>query len=123
MTDWLCQGPQIWSMCDVTRRQRPMTALVSFTLEKLARKHALNPTLGLFAAASLFRLPACFISAHLYLSKRKSATRINAKYTSTRKELRNYPKYQLKNICTTCPISTIVVIYNYVSILKNNYEY
>ena len=95
MTDWLCQGPQIWSMCDVTRRQRPMTALVSFTLEKLARKHALNPTFGLFAAASLFRLPACFISTYLYLSKQKSATRINAQYTSTRKELRNYPKQWL----------------------------
>ena len=31
---WLCQGFRIWSKGDVTRRQRPMRALVSFTLQR-----------------------------------------------------------------------------------------
>ena len=34
---WLCQGSRFWLKCDVTRRQRLMRALVSFTLKRKLR--------------------------------------------------------------------------------------
>ena len=55
-------GSQIWPKCDVTRRQRPMRDLVSFTLQRNSRQHAQDAILGLFAAASLFRLATGWVS-------------------------------------------------------------
>ena len=34
VTAWLCHGCQIWPKCDITRTQRPMRALASFTLQR-----------------------------------------------------------------------------------------
>ena len=52
--DLAIQGVSDLTQCDVTRRQRPMRALVSFT-DKVAHQHAHNATFGPFAAASLFK--------------------------------------------------------------------
>ena len=60
---WLCQGSQIWPKCDITRRQRSMRALISFTLQ---RNLPNKTTFGLFASASMFRLTGWF-HIHLFL--------------------------------------------------------
>ena len=61
---WLCRGSGIWPKCDITRRQRPMRALVSFTIQKLGCQHAQNTTFVLFAAASLFNFKSAWF--HIY---------------------------------------------------------
>ena len=43
----ICQGSRIWPKCDITRRQRPMRALVTFTLQRnlhtnMCRTHLLG---------------------------------------------------------------------------------
>ena len=63
----LCHGSRIWPKSDVTRRQRPIRALISFTLQRnLVHQQAQNATFGLFCAATLFRLTGR-IHTHLYL--------------------------------------------------------
>ena len=72
---WLSQGSRTLSQCDLTRRQRPMRALVSFTLQ---RKFLQNATFGLFAAARLFWetcwLPIRWIDTHAKIPLQKCPT-------------------------------------------------
>ena len=49
-------GSRIWPKCDVTRRQRPMRDLVSFTLQRKLTTTCPERNFRLFAEASLFKL-------------------------------------------------------------------
>ena len=72
---WLCQMSRICPKGDVTRRQRPMRALVSFTLQRNLRN---NMTFELFAATSLFRLTGSFHIHLFYLSMQELKAKLIA---------------------------------------------
>ena len=53
---WLCQGSRIWPQCNVTRRQRPMRALVSFTLQRNLRTNMRRTNFGAFRHSQLVQV-------------------------------------------------------------------
>ena len=62
--DLAIQGSQIWPQCDITRRQRPMRALTSLTLQrKLRTNMRRTQLLGYSPQPGCSGRPACCISS------------------------------------------------------------
>ena len=69
---WLCQGPEIWLRRDITRRQRPIRALASFTLHVILRTNMHRTRLLCYLLQPACPgWPARFISTCFYSSKMK----------------------------------------------------
>ena len=67
---WLCQGSRMWPKYDVTRRQRSMRALVSFTLQRnLCTNMHRTQLLGYSPPQACSGWLAGFISTCFYSSK------------------------------------------------------
>ena len=75
--NWLCQGSRIWPKGDVTRRQRPMRALVSFTLlRNVCTNKCRTQLLGYLPQPACSGWRAGSISTCFYSSKLSGSIRL-----------------------------------------------
>ena len=79
VNSWLCQESGIWFPRDITRRQWPMRALVSFTLQRTPRGEMRRTRLlGYLPQSPWAGWPAGFISTFFFIYLRLHNLRLSA---------------------------------------------